>query len=148
MEDGDRSSPPALSAICHPPSAILVFVAPAILHLPSSFPLPATMFLNILIPMDNPQRTLTSMIEELERRTFRDATLVNGIITVTGTPGDDIVVVRIDPSDTGAVLVAVNEQAPASFQISDATGISIDTGDGNDRIGFDQSNGIEPPPTT
>src|SRR5262245_36198193 len=91
--------------------------------------------------MGNGMWFVPGMIEELETRALRDATLVNGIITVTGTSGNDIVVVRVDPANPTQILVAFNDQGAAAFKISDAAGISIDTGDGDDRIGFDQSNG-------
>jgi Ca2+-binding RTX toxin-like protein len=96
-----------------------------------------------------PAGTLTGMIEQLETRRLLDATLVDGVITVTTNPGvADIVIVSIDKTNAANVVVTVNDTTPQSFVIADATGISIDTGDGDDRIGFDQTLGTIALPAT
>ena len=92
---------------------------------------------------------LCGSFEQLESRRLLDATLVNGVITVTTQPGvADIIVVANDANQTGNIIVAVNDASPVSFAVADATGISIDTGDGDDRISFDQSLGPISLPTT
>src|SRR5439155_10966173 len=90
-----------------------------------------------------------SQIEQLEQRRHLNATLINGVVTVTTNPGiGDIVIVAVDPDHANSIIVIVNDETPQSFSLEDATAISIDTGDGNDRIGFDQKLGPIALPTT
>src|SRR5688500_20093190 len=88
------------------------------------------------------------VVDQLEFRRMLDATLVDGVITVTGSNAVDIVIVSVDPLDAQAVLVQLNDATPQSFRAEDATGILIDVFDGNDRIGFDASRGHVTLPTT
>ena len=56
----------------------------------------------------------TNMIEELESRRLLDATLVNGVITVTTEAGiDDIIIVSIDQASPTNIVVAINDSTPA-----------------------------------
>src|SRR6187431_1997329 len=91
---------------------------------------------------------VTPVIELLEQRRLLDATLVDGVITITGTSGADIVIVSIDPLDRRSVLVQLNDATGQSFKLIDSTAISIDTFEGNDRIGFDPVRGDVLLPTT
>src|SRR5687767_14874104 len=84
---------------------------------------------------------ISPVIEQLERRRMLDATLVNGIISVTGSDSVDIVIVSVDPLDPQAVLVQLNDATGQSFKLEDSTGIVIDVFGGHDRIGFDPVRG-------
>src|SRR5918993_1229355 len=88
------------------------------------------------------------VVEQLERRQLLDATLVDGVITITGSSAVDIVIVSVDPLNSRSVLVQLNDATGQSFALEDTTGILIDVFEGNDRIAFDPVRGHVLLPTT
>ena len=61
------------------------------------------------------RRAVQPVVEQLESRQLRDASLVNGIITVTGTDAVDIVVISVDPDAAKpSLFVAFNDQTGLS----------------------------------
>jgi Ca2+-binding RTX toxin-like protein len=78
------------------------------------------------------------MIELLERRRLLAATLVDGVLTVEGTPGMDLIVVFPRRSD-GSIRVRVElagagTQPDEQFNATEVRQIVIRAGDGNDRV--------------
>src|SRR5688500_3550966 len=91
---------------------------------------------------------LKSICERLEARRHLDATIEGDVLTIVTGDESDIVIIAVDPDQSNALLVTLNDQTATSFSLIDFTSISIDTGIGDDRIGFDQRNGLVTLPTT
>jgi len=91
-------------------------------------------------------------VENLETRVQLSATLAGGVLTVTGTAGDDNIMIRVAKSEaTGAAVLRVSESirvdddtvAPRTpepeptvteFDPALVTSIVVNAGDGNDRV--------------
>src|SRR5688500_3931244 len=89
------------------------------------------------------------MIELLERRHRLAATLVDGVLTVDGTPGDDRIVVGLlfgGPRRVGRpgkaigipvenqVVVRVNDENGLNFDMHEVRQIIVRAGEGNDTV--------------
>jgi Ca2+-binding RTX toxin-like protein len=86
-------------------------------------------------------------VEGLEQRSLLSASIVGGVLTVTGTDGNDLISVRAAKNGDGAAIYVVTENVkPAkgedwadptvsTFLQSDVTaGIVVNAGAGNDRV--------------
>ena len=79
------------------------------------------------------------MIELLERRRLLAATLVDGVLTVDGTPGHDLILVFTTRHD-GLIRVRLNElgrtgsEVEDQFTANDVRQVVVRAGDGNDRV--------------
>src|SRR5438045_3442052 len=85
-------------------------------------------------------------IEGLEQRALLSAAVSGGVLTVTGTDGDDIISVKAAKDSTGAAILVVTENVkPAegedwgtptvsTFLQSDVTSIVVNAGAGNDNV--------------
>jgi Ca2+-binding RTX toxin-like protein len=86
------------------------------------------------------------MLQPLERRRFLSASIIDGVLTITGTEGDDeIFVYGLTsmfhpqpgfpwPPNEHRALVQRNGFTLGNFDIDDFTAIRVDAGDGNDRV--------------
>src|SRR5438874_13339854 len=61
-------------------------------------------------------------VEQLEFRYLRAVSFSNGVVTVDGTGGADVVTLSIDPNDANSVLITLNSDTPQSFNIDHVTG--------------------------
>lgn len=82
----------------------------------------------------------TPAVEGLERRLFKSATLANGVLTVTGTSGDDHITVSLHPGDNSRLDVDDNGTT-STFNLSDVDKVEVHAGKGNDVVDVDQANG-------
>ena len=74
--------------------------------------------------------------------TVKQPKLVQGVLTVSGTPGDDQIAVRVSPADPTRLQVDFgNGAAVFTFARFDVTQIEVDGGAGNDVIRADESAG-------
>jgi Ca2+-binding RTX toxin-like protein len=85
-------------------------------------------------------------IEDLEQRALLSAVLSGGVLTVTGTSGNDVITVRTGKDDAGNAQVIVTEGvrptrhakrvAPTvtRFAAADVKSVVVDAGDGNDSV--------------
>jgi len=87
-------------------------------------------------------------IEDLEQRALLSATLSGGVLTVTGTSGNDIILVRTGKDDAGNAQLIVTEAvavrphkgakrvAPTvtKFAAADVKSVVVNAGDGNDSV--------------
>ncbi len=88
--------------------------------------------------------------EGLEARKLLSVSIVDGVLRIIGTPSNDVIEVKYDPSsDRVNAEIAVDLNGvesywnPAAFQ-----GIFIDGGNGHDDIGFNENAGNVGKPTT
>ena len=79
-----------------------------------------------------------SSIEFLSPRILLAAALENVILTVDGTPGDDVVIVAANKRFVNVLTVFVNDE-PSHFSLSALNSIRVATGDGDDKIWIDSS---------
>jgi uncharacterized secreted protein with C-terminal beta-propeller domain len=86
-------------------------------------------------------RAFRPSFEVLEDRCLLDAALLYGVWTITGTPGDDQIVIDRDPQNQGTLRAFLNGQQIGSEQEANMVGIRVDAGDGNDSVKIDESNG-------
>jgi Ca2+-binding RTX toxin-like protein len=79
-----------------------------------------------------------NMIEQLERRCLFSATLSNGLLTVTGTGGDDTIEIfsraLTDGSAKTDVVARINDVEEGQFDIDQVTQIRVDALGGNDSV--------------
>jgi Ca2+-binding RTX toxin-like protein len=66
--------------------------------------------------------------------------LIDGILRVNGTSGDDQILLSLRASNTNMLEVSLNGTL-SSFRVKDVSSIIVDAGDGNDTIKFDETNG-------
>src|SRR3954454_10130110 len=71
-----------------------------------------------------------NFIERLERRTFLDATLSAGLLTVVGTDNPDTLVIN----QSGAQIIALINAVPTPFVAADVVSINVDALGGADTI--------------
>src|SRR5688572_13471454 len=77
------------------------------------------------------------MMQSLEMRKLLSVTLLEGVLSVEGTDGDDAIVLSIDNTvpETPALVVTVNGVA-TSNPLSSVTSISVNAGGGDDTVTF------------
>jgi Ca2+-binding RTX toxin-like protein len=87
-------------------------------------------------------------IEDLEQRALLSATLSGGVLTVTGTSGNDVIMIRTGKDDAGTAQIIVTEGvatrphkgatrvAPTvtRFAAADVKSVVVNAGDGNDSV--------------
>ena len=88
----------------------------------------------------NARAALAAAVETLESRQMLSVSLAGGTLTIQGSAGNDNIVVSRDRGTPGFLSVSINGQA-TSVNATPVKNISINTGDGDDRIDFDQRNG-------
>src|ERR1051326_1404819 len=80
------------------------------------------------------------VIEVLERRKLLSAALIDHTLTITGTSGDDNIVVSVNGANSTMIQVVVNK-AIQNFNSATVSKIHIDGFRGNDTIIIDDANG-------
>ena len=78
-------------------------------------------------------------------------TTVNGVLSITGTRGDDRIALRLQKGQPNLLQVDFGNDGSAEFTVdrTGVTSIDVDGGDGSDSISVDESNGqFENVPTT
>lgn len=81
-------------------------------------------------------------VEQLETRALLSAVVANGVLTVTGTSGDDVIMIRTAKDDAGNKILVVSEglkgddaAEPVITKITDpVTSIVVNAGAGNDSV--------------
>ena len=75
---------------------------------------------------------------------FRQPTLVNGLLTVQGTNGDDRIALGLRAGQPGILEVDFGDDGSAefSFERSEVAQIVVDAGNGGDAVRIDESNGV------
>src|SRR5437763_1608499 len=92
--------------------------------------------------MSTPQPTRQlPIMDTLEQRRMLSATLVKGVLTVTGTDGDDTITVMHDVPKGKNVSVNVNGDV-SLFKARAVKRIIVDGGAGNDTITISDANGV------
>ena len=71
------------------------------------------------------------LIETLENRTLLSVSAADGLLSITGTSGDDKINVRAAPENTSRVAV---NKGVSIFNKADVTSIFVDALGGNDRV--------------
>jgi len=84
------------------------------------------------------EKNQTSVVESLEQRTLLSASLVKGILSVTGTAGNDAIVLHRTRT---AIVVDINGSAK-SFKAKAVKSIRVLAGNGDDQVNVDQSGQI------
>jgi Ca2+-binding RTX toxin-like protein len=79
-------------------------------------------------------------IETMEERRMLSATVVDGLLVVAGTNGDDVISFSLNASGS-KVKVSVNGDSDA-FRLSDVLRISASGKDGHDKIRMNNKNGV------
>jgi len=81
-------------------------------------------------------------VQSLEPRRFMDATalLADGVLTITGTEGRDVISVSLDATDATRLDVVANKQS-FGFDVADVGSIVINTAGGNDVVTVSEKNG-------
>jgi Ca2+-binding RTX toxin-like protein len=114
------------------------------------------MFARIQRVASSRSHSLPAFVETLETRRLLSAgpsvpapptaVLVGGELRVTGTKGDDVILVSLDASDATKVDVNVNGSLLGSFALSDITSGNVDVraGKGDDTVRVDETNGLFP----
>lgn len=87
-------------------------------------------------------------LESLESRRLMAANVWRGALTVSGSPGNDTIVVQRNAQDSRTIEVIENGQVTSSVPLSSIRSIRIDGGNGDDVIRVDQANGRIALPTT
>lgn len=82
-----------------------------------------------------------SKVEALESRRMFDASaiLADGVLTVTGTEGNDVIIFQLSPEDM-ELQVKLNK-ATFSFDPAEIDSVVVQTGGGNDKITVSEKNG-------
>ena len=78
------------------------------------------------------------VIEALHARRLLDAALADAVLTVAGTPGNDVIIVAANKRFVNVLTVFVNDE-PSHFSLTALTAIRIASGDGADKIWIDSS---------
>jgi hypothetical protein len=90
------------------------------------------------------QRRLPLSLERLEDRLAPAVTAsidANHMLQVTGDNTDQTIVLRLAPGDSTTLQVVVNGSVSNTFDTSKFTSINVSSGDGNDMVAIDESNG-------
>jgi Ca2+-binding RTX toxin-like protein len=74
------------------------------------------------------------MLESLESRRLLAVHLVDGVLTVTGTTGDDRIEIFGQPSESATAFVRMNGEIVAQFQLNEFDRIRVDALGGNDYV--------------
>src|SRR5687768_5729724 len=77
-------------------------------------------------------------IEPLSPRVLLSSTLAAAILTVDGTPGDDLVIVAGNKRFVNVLTVILNDEL-FHYSLAALNSIRINTGDGDDKIWIDSS---------
>src|SRR5215210_5657884 len=80
-----------------------------------------------------PSLLAPSLIEQLESRTLLSASLVSGVLKITGTTGDDTITVGLNGAKT-KITVQQSGAATKSFTRSAVKSVSILAGNGADNV--------------
>lgn len=75
-------------------------------------------------------------VDELHSRALPSATLVNGVLTVTGTDGNDVIVVRQAHAmiSVKGMSIDVNGVMEKAVKVADVTSVDVNALGGNDRV--------------
>jgi Ca2+-binding RTX toxin-like protein len=75
---------------------------------------------------------------------FKPPTLEQGLLTVEGTNGNDVIALRLQAGNPGILQVDVGDDGSADFSFAraDVTRIAVDAGNGDDFVRIDESNGV------
>jgi Ca2+-binding RTX toxin-like protein len=88
-----------------------------------------------------------AVVEALEARRVLSVSLgADGVLTVTGTAGADVVVIGTDAHEAGRVHVRLN-WGGGTFDLSAVREIRVDCGAGDDEVRFDNHRGVLYAPT-
>ena len=80
------------------------------------------------------------VVEAMEQRRMLSATVVDGLLVVAGTSGDDVITFSLNATGT-KVKVSVNGESDA-FRLSDVLRISASGKAGHDKIRMSDNNGV------
>lgn len=85
-------------------------------------------------------RAANAVVESLERRQLLSVALVGNVLTVTGTEGNDVVLIKLISGDASRLKVVDNGVASV-FNVADIDHVVVNARGGDDRVTVSQVNG-------
>src|SRR5687768_5641233 len=79
------------------------------------------------------------LLESLAPRLLLAADLVGTQLNITGTAGDDVIIVGLNKRFINLLTITFNDAQVAHYALSALTKIDIDCGDGNDKVWIDSA---------
>ena len=79
------------------------------------------------------------LIELLSPRLFLSADLAGSRLSITGTSGDDVIIVHLNKRFINLLTIAINGEQVAHYALAAVGQVHVDAGDGNDKVWIDSS---------